>query len=362
MTLPTVSVSDASVSLASGGSGTASFTVSLSAASTSPVTLTYSTADGTAHAGRDYQAASGTLTFAAGQTQKTIAVPVMGATTGDLAFQMNLSSPQGATAGDMQGTGTIHVAAPTPPPPPPPPPSSNVATFTDTSDWGSGFNGDISVKNTGTTPASGWTLSFDSPIQISSIWNAVIVSHAGNHYVIQNADWNGTLAAGIDRFGFTASPGERRPRRPTSRFSSPRAADRGAARRHRVGGTGGGGTTTLTARTTPLDDARPGRGRGPLANDQAPAGGTIAVASFTQGAHGNVSRNTNGTFRYTPAVGFSGSDVFTYTITDGLGDTATGTVRDRGGASTWPSQFYARTWTWGSTRPTTWSRPPRLRA
>ena len=44
-------------------------------ASSQPVTVSYSTANGTAAAGSDYQAASGTVTFDAGQTTKTIAVP-----------------------------------------------------------------------------------------------------------------------------------------------------------------------------------------------------------------------------------------------------------------------------------------------
>jgi len=57
---------------------TASFTVTLSQASTKAVTVTYATANGTAVAGTDYVAASGVLTFNPGQTSQTINVTVLG--------------------------------------------------------------------------------------------------------------------------------------------------------------------------------------------------------------------------------------------------------------------------------------------
>ena len=55
---------------------TAMFTVTLSQASSQTVTLQYATADGTAVAGSDYTAVSGTLTFAPGETVKNVAVPI----------------------------------------------------------------------------------------------------------------------------------------------------------------------------------------------------------------------------------------------------------------------------------------------
>src|SRR5262249_23569913 len=68
------------VSMTEGNSGIASavFTVSLSAASSVPVTVNYATSDGTATAGSDYQAASGALTIPAGQVTGTITVLVNG--------------------------------------------------------------------------------------------------------------------------------------------------------------------------------------------------------------------------------------------------------------------------------------------
>lgn len=108
--LPSLSINDASAAEGSAATpGQISFTVSLSAASTSPVTVSFATANGTALAGSDYVAQSGTLTFAAGETQKTIQI----ATTGDSTVEANegfsvvLSSPTGATIADATGAGTI---------------------------------------------------------------------------------------------------------------------------------------------------------------------------------------------------------------------------------------------------------------
>jgi hypothetical protein len=132
-TTPTPSLSINDVAVAEGNSGTtnATFTVSLSAASTSAVTVKYDTANGSATAGSDYQAASGTLTFAPGDTSKTITVAVNGDTTpeSDETFAVNLSNPTNATIADGQGIGTIQNDDQ--PPPTPPGVSINDVTVTE---------------------------------------------------------------------------------------------------------------------------------------------------------------------------------------------------------------------------------------
>ncbi|HEV2721809.1 MAG TPA: ELWxxDGT repeat protein [Thermoanaerobaculia bacterium] len=76
-----LSVNDTRVAEGDAGTTNARFTVTLSSPAASPVTVDYATSDGTAHAGSDYDAVSGTLTFAAGETSKTIDVAVHGDTT-----------------------------------------------------------------------------------------------------------------------------------------------------------------------------------------------------------------------------------------------------------------------------------------
>ena len=108
---PLPGVSIGSVSQAEGSSGTTNFTfaVTLSAASDKTITVSYATSDGSAIAGTDYTATSGTLTFAPGVTSQTITVPVSGDTTSEPAetFNVTLSSPVNATVGTAVGTGTI---------------------------------------------------------------------------------------------------------------------------------------------------------------------------------------------------------------------------------------------------------------
>jgi len=107
--LPSLSISDATVTEGNAGTVSAVFTVSLSAASAQPVTVAYATADGSAVAGTDYVAAGGTLTFAPGTLTQTVTVAVNGDTLpeGNETFFVNLSNPTNATTADAQGRGTI---------------------------------------------------------------------------------------------------------------------------------------------------------------------------------------------------------------------------------------------------------------
>ncbi len=107
--LPTLSIADASVAEGDSGTTTAAMTVSMSTTSNQTVTVAYSTANGTATAGQDYASASGTLTFAPGQTSRVIDIGVTGDTAdeGSETVLVNLSSPAGATILDGQAVITI---------------------------------------------------------------------------------------------------------------------------------------------------------------------------------------------------------------------------------------------------------------
>ncbi|MCZ0205104.1 glycoside hydrolase family 18 chitinase [Streptomyces achromogenes] len=81
------------------------------------------------------------------------------------------------------------------------------ATFTKTSDWGTGFGGQWTVKNTGTSSISSWTIEWDFPsgTKVASAWDAT-VTNSGDHWTAKNVGWNGTIAPGASvSFGFNGS-------------------------------------------------------------------------------------------------------------------------------------------------------------
>jgi hypothetical protein len=106
---PSVSVTSEHITEGCDGATTATFDVVLSRASVNPVTVNFSTANGTATGGSDYVATSGTVTFAPGQTTRQIVVTVNGdaLVEPDETFQVNLTGAAGATISIPSGTGTI---------------------------------------------------------------------------------------------------------------------------------------------------------------------------------------------------------------------------------------------------------------
>ena len=125
-------------------------------------------------------------------------------------FQLTLSSPTGATLARPSATATIvNDDGVTTTPPTTPSTSALKATTAITNDWGSGFTANVTVKNTGTTAVDTWTLKLKTPVDISNIWNAKIVSHSDDTYLLNDAGWNRTIAPGQEvTFGFQATPGQ----------------------------------------------------------------------------------------------------------------------------------------------------------
>lgn len=106
-TVPAVSV--ASPAPVEASTARVDFVVSLDFAPSASLTVDYTTADGSATAGIDYTATSGTIVFAAGETIKTISVPLLvnPAASGSLTFAFNLINPSSnavIAGGQAQGT------------------------------------------------------------------------------------------------------------------------------------------------------------------------------------------------------------------------------------------------------------------
>ncbi len=104
-------------------------------------------------------------------------------------------------------------------------------------------------------------------------------------------------------------------------------------------GNGGSATATISVTVTPVNDAPVANNDTattdedtavtitPLANDTDVEGDTLTIASATNGANGTVSVAVdNLSVTYTPAANYEGADSFTYTVSDGNGGSATGSV------------------------------------
>ncbi|WP_419997873.1 glycosyl hydrolase family 18 protein [Streptomyces boninensis] len=85
--------------------------------------------------------------------------------------------------------------------------ASATATYQKTQDWGSGFEGKWTIKNTGTTSISSWTLTWTYPsgTSVTSAWDADVTS-AGTSWTAKNKSYNGTIAPGASvSFGFNGA-------------------------------------------------------------------------------------------------------------------------------------------------------------
>ncbi len=106
---PYISIGDETDAEGDSGTTDLTFSVSLSNASTSTVTVDFGTQDDTAQAGTDYEVTSGTVTFAPGEVSKLVTVPVNGDTANepDETFNVTLSNPVNAVIAIGTGVGTI---------------------------------------------------------------------------------------------------------------------------------------------------------------------------------------------------------------------------------------------------------------
>ena len=199
---PTISLNDPTFAEGDTGLTTANFLVSLSAVTSQDVTLNYTTRDGSANSATDYQEASGTLTIPAGSLSQTLTVNVIGdmeAET-DETFNLEISSPQGAAISKPTGVATIQDDDDSP--------VGNGAEYRTVSDWGSGFNGELTLTNHSDAAWENWTVEFDWEQNLTQFWNGVLVSDSDKHYVVRNESWNGKVEPGASvTIGFGGNPG-----------------------------------------------------------------------------------------------------------------------------------------------------------
>jgi len=213
------------------------FTIVLDAPADGELVLTYTTEDGTAIAWQDYVPESGTLVFAPGEQEKTVAIQIQPDRdpADGLTFELVLDGP---VEGDLRAVATItdgqappvgepgdgEPVDPNPGDPGPgdpgpgdpgpgdPGPGDEIADllaeFVVRTDWGSGATVDLNLTNAGSEAVNGWQLSFDLPVEIQHLWNAEIAGAENSRYALSNADWNGGIAPGQTvTLGFNTSGG-----------------------------------------------------------------------------------------------------------------------------------------------------------
>lgn len=75
-----------------------------------------------------------------------------------------------------------------------------------TASWDNHYNADVTLRNKLNEKIDNWMIAFDFNNNIENIWNAKIISHEKNHYVVKNADWNQDIPVrGQITFGMTVS-------------------------------------------------------------------------------------------------------------------------------------------------------------
>ena len=87
------------------------------------------------------------------------------------------------------------------------PSDSGLSTYvTVYSEWDNGLVANISINNNSDDVASGWTVEFDYPDELTDVWCGEVVSHKGSHYVVCALDYNKDVYAhSSTSFGFVAN-------------------------------------------------------------------------------------------------------------------------------------------------------------
>ena len=195
-----------SISVDEGNIGTtpATLTVALSEASADPVSVDWATSDGTAVAGADYAAASGTLDFAPGETEKSIVIDIIDdlAIEPDETFTVTLSDATGA--GILSGAATVTIVNDDQPAQPgwvrhyQAGDGGIVVEGVDPSaSWSTGFSGMIHVTNNTGEDIESWTLEFDAPWTTTGSGSAGSWTISDGHHTVTNPTWGGyNFAAG----------------------------------------------------------------------------------------------------------------------------------------------------------------------
>jgi VCBS repeat-containing protein len=278
----------------------AGFTVSLSAASDQPVTVDYTTGDGSATAGYDHDATSGTLLFAPGETSQSISVPIFDDAVPEAteSFTVNLSNASGALLADSEGLGQIIDDGD----------PANLPPISDDDGYSFAEDSILSVATPGVFDG-------DSDPEGDSL-TATLIANASHGAVTLNTDGSFVYTpnpdfSGSDSFTYVANDGTSDSNVATVSIDVSAVNDAPVA--------------TADAYSLDQDTTLSIVAPGLLGNDSDVDGDSITASLITTTGNGSLSLASDGSFDYTPDAGFFGSDSFSYQVGDSMigGNTVT---------------------------------------
>ena len=288
--LPVASIGDASVQ----GGGTSvflEFVVTISQPAAVPVTVEYETQDGSAVAGADYTASTGTVDIRPGDTSAVIRVPVLANTVGeaDESLTLQLQSAANAALGSGRATGTIRAAPPNRAPTCQPKAVSVPA-------------GGSNQFSANCTDADGNPLRYE--IVTQGTRGDARVRAGKLRYEAHSS------ASGTDAFTYQASDGQltSEPATVTVTITGAPQPNRSPVCENRSMSVPAGGSETVR----------------PTCSD--PDGDPLTFQIVAQGVNGTASVTDRGRLQYTANPGASGDDSFTYRASDGALQSGTATV------------------------------------
>jgi VCBS repeat-containing protein len=299
------------------------FTVSLSEPSKQPVSVKYSTADGTATAAeRDYVRTAGTLDFARGKTAATITVLVNGTSVAepDESFFVKLSNASHAIISRGTGDGTIQEPIPAAA-------NDSNSTYYVLATSGNVLANDDDPAGGGlsVSTVNGSAANVGATVHLSS--GAVLTVNADGSY---SYDPNGAfndLPAGpsaTDSFTYTATDAlGTRTNTATVTITVQHAVLTAV---DDVNSTDQLTPVTDNVLTNDIDPTGRGLTVSTVNGSAANVGGTIQLTSgalLTIYANGSYTYDPNGAFGYLDGTGGTATDSFTYTVTDSLGEPST---------------------------------------
>jgi uncharacterized repeat protein (TIGR01451 family) len=341
--LPSFTINDITVNEAA---GTATFTVTLSAASGLSATVDYSTSNGTATSGSDYTANSGTLTFSPGVTTRTVVVPILNDAlfeNGE-SFNVNLSNPTNATIVDNLGVGTIRDNGTGAGGTDNDTPTLSIQNVSTTEGIDSFAVFMVSLSNLSTTPVTfgltlnnGTALGAGTDYGTAGIGNLQVSTNGGTTWVDATS---ATIAAGQTSLLVRTPIVNDTLFESTETFTLTAQVTAGFTTNASASGTGtinnnpppvAVNDSFTTNEDTPVAIAaktNDSDGNGdPLTITQVNGMSIVAGGSAIAVTNGTVSLNAAGTLlTFTPAANYYGSASFTYTISDGHGGTSTATI------------------------------------